>query len=216
MDKMKMIWLLMCIAWGTGIFSQLALGELFREIRRGNSLTRQIKLKFASCKKLDIQVNNTEVFVEKLMDNYRVCGFSLTGLGNVVHIMAYVCILLGLLGVYMFRETPPEMLMIGGLAAACFCMLKVVACLVDAPEHMGRIKVELVDSLENYSKGDSDRLEEEMKTLEEEPVAQKHFTKEAGSEFQKMSKSFQKISARREKSEADEALIKEILEEYLT
>lgn len=216
MGEMKILWILMCAISTVGILSQVWLVHVNIEMINGNSLTRQIKLKYATCKKLGVTVNNTQVFVEKLFDNYRTCGLSLTGMGNIIQITMYICILLGLVGAYVYRQEVPQLIMIVGLSVACFCLLKVVALLVDADERFSREKVELIDSLENYNKSCDAELEQELERIQqEEPLVKKHFSKEAESEFQKMSVSFAKIAERQDKPAMDEALIREILEEYL-
>lgn len=230
MEEMKIIWVIMCVVCTVGILSQILLVHIMQEMHKGNALTRQIKLKFATCRKLDIQINNTDAFVEKMMDNYRKFGMSLRMIACIVDVTAYVCILLGLFGMYLMRSSVPELVMIAGLSVACFCMLRVTAILVDGREGVWRLKVELVDSLENYSRNLSTDLAEEIKRIEkEEPIAQKHFSKEAESEFNKMNKSFEKIMQERGREKAaqpvgkeeqrmqeQESVIMEVLEEYLS
>ncbi len=234
MEEMKIIWVIMCVVCTVGILSQILLVHIMQEMHKGNALTRQIKLKFATCRKLDIQINNTDAFVEKMMDNYRKFGMSLRMIACIVDVMAYVCILLGLFGMYLMRSSVPELVMIAGLSVACFCMLRVTAILVDGREGVWRLKVELVDSLENYSRNLSTDLAEEIKCIEkEEPIAQKHFSKEAESEFNKMNKSFEKIMQERgreknreeagqavgkeeQRKQEQESVIMEVLEEYLS
>lgn len=200
MQELKAIWIIMCVFCTAGILSQILFIHTMLDLKKGNAVVRQIKLKFATCRKLEIQINNTQVFVEKMMDGYRKFGMPLRMLASAADAAAHICILLGLIGMYISRNSVPELVMIAGLSAACFCMLRVITILVDGRESIYRLTAELVDSLENYGRSDN-------AIPDEEPVTQKHFSREAESEFNKMNKTFDRLM--------QENVIMEVIEEYL-
>lgn len=204
MEAMKFMWIFMCGLSTLGILSQIWLVHIIQTARRGNSLTRQIDLKYSTCKKLEVQINNIEAFVGKMMENYRHCGLPLRAIASFADACAYGCVLLGLIGMYICKEDTAQLVMVAGLGFACFCMLRVVTIMVDGREGLFCLKTEIVDSLENYSRGIA------MEGFEAEPVANKRFSREAQKELTKMNKSFDSIMQQNR-----EKIIREVLQEYL-
>ncbi|MGN0480222.1 MAG: hypothetical protein ACI4EV_01475 [Lachnospiraceae bacterium] len=204
MEIMKVIWIAMCVLSTLGILSQVWIVHIIQKARQGSPLTKQIDLKYATCRKLDVQINNIQAFVGKMIDNYRAAGLPLRIIASFVEVCAYSCVLLGLLGMYLLKGDTTQMVTVAGLGFACFCMLRVVAIMVDGKEGLLRLQLEIVDSLENYGRGI------EMQGMEKEPVAKKKFSRSAESEFNKMNKSFDKIMQQNK-----DKVIMEVLEEYL-
>lgn len=75
-----------------GIVSRFFLSLIYRSLQRdiGNlpapkkRILKQIKLKYESCDKLDMQICNTEAFVRKNLCEYGVCGISLRAIEKIL------------------------------------------------------------------------------------------------------------------------------------
>lgn len=75
-----------------GIMSRFFLSLIYRGLQRdiGNmpvprkKILKQIKLKYESCDKLDMQICNTEAFVRKNLCEYRVCGITLRAIEKIL------------------------------------------------------------------------------------------------------------------------------------
>lgn len=212
MEIMKGLWIGMCVIVTLGLLSQVWIVHIIAQARQGNPLTKQIDLKFSTCRKLDIQINNIPAFVEKMIDGYRHFGLPLRLIASFADVCAYFCGLLGLVGMYFLDGNMTQMFTVAGLGLACFCMLRVVTIMVDGREGLDRLAVEIVDSLENYSRGIA------MEGMQDEPMPQKKFSREANREVNKMNKSFDRIMQENRGRAGDannERIIKEVLEEYL-
>lgn len=90
-----------------GIMSRFFLSLIYRGLQRdiGNMPTpkkkilKQIKLKYESCDKLDMQISNTEVFVRKNLCEYRVCGISLRAIEKILGQAMFFGVLIGVTAV---------------------------------------------------------------------------------------------------------------------
>ena len=59
-----------------------------------NKLVKQMKLKFETFYKLKIGVNNVDIFVDKYVYKYKVCGLLLSTWDNVSGLMLVMCLLI--------------------------------------------------------------------------------------------------------------------------
>ncbi len=90
-----------------GIVSRFFLSLIYRGLQRdiGNMPTpkkkilKQIKLKYESCDKLDMQISNTEAFVRKNLCEYRVCGISLRAIEKILGQAMFFGVLIGVTAV---------------------------------------------------------------------------------------------------------------------
>lgn len=58
-------------------------------------LLKQIKLKFESCYRLNLDVNNVEVFIDKYIYRYKICGMNLNTMNHIVDLPALFCVMIG-------------------------------------------------------------------------------------------------------------------------
>lgn len=206
---MKVLWILMLAAFVLGMLSKIIVGSIYGNMTKENTnnpLIKQIRLKYDNCKKLDISINNVNVFVEKSIENYRFCGFSLNGLNNISKEMAYICFALGIINAIIFREDFSAVIFGLGIALLSSIAIKLLEQIVDTENQKRTVIVELVDYLDN-----STVHRESMKDM-----AVKRFSREASNEFNKLNKSFEKIESSGPKTPVDNHILEEILEEYLT
>lgn len=90
-----------------GIVSRFFLSLIYRGLQRdiGNMPTpkkkilKQIKLKYESCDKLDMQISNTEAFVKKNLCEYKVCGISLRAIEKILGQAMFFGVLIGVTAV---------------------------------------------------------------------------------------------------------------------
>ena len=206
---MKVLWVLMLVAFVLGMLSKIIVGSIYESMTRensNNSLVKQIRLKYDNCRKLDIRINNVNVFVEKAMENYRFCGFGLNGLNNISKEMEYICISLGIINAILFRNDFSAVIFGLGIGTLSAIAIRLLDQLVDADNQRRAVIVELVDFLDNTTV--------HRETMKDKAV--KHFSREASTEFNKLNKSYEKIEAKIASSPADTLILEEILEEYLT
>lgn len=86
-----------------GIVSRFFLNLAYRSLLKdiGNLPTprsrilKQIKLKYESCDKLDMQISNTEAFVRKNLYEHRVCGLSLRAIEKILGQAMFFGVLIG-------------------------------------------------------------------------------------------------------------------------
>jgi len=223
---MKVLWVLMLVAFVLGMLSKIIVGSIYGSMTRedsNNSLVKQIRLKYDNCRKLNISINNVDVFVEKSLENYRFCGFSLNGLNNISKEMGYICISLGVLNAIAFRNDFSAVIFGLGIAALSAIAIRLLEQIVDADNQKRIVIVELVDYLDNTNTTvhrdamkDNARKDNAVKDN-----AVKHFSREASTEFNKLNKSFDKIQSTPKLPlplplPVDNRILEDILDEYLT
>lgn len=89
------LWITAMVIWCT-LFNYYS--QLIRDVRCGEykkPLIKQIVIRYDNCKKLNININNIDVFVEKIIDNYEVCGLSIINWEIVAGILEYIIVILG-------------------------------------------------------------------------------------------------------------------------
>lgn len=206
---MKVLWIFMLIAFVVGMLSKVMIASIYASMTKENTenpLIKQIRLKYDNCKKLDISINNVNAFVEKSMENYRICGLSLNGINNISKEMQYICVGLGIINAIVFRQDTSAIVFGLGISLLSCIAIKLLEEIVDTDNQKRSVVVELVDYLDNTSVH-----RDSMKDM-----AVKRFSKEASTEFNKLNKSFEKIESSGAKTPVDNSILEEILEEYLT
>lgn len=86
-----------------GIISRFFLNMAYRSLLKdiGNlptprsKILKQIKLKYESCDKLDMQISNTEAFVRKNLYEHRACGISLRAIEKILGQAMFFGVLVG-------------------------------------------------------------------------------------------------------------------------
>jgi len=206
---MKVLWVLMLVAFVFGMLSKIVVGGILGSMTRensNNSLVKQIRLKYDNCRKLNISINNVNVFVEKALENYRFCGFSLNGLNRISKEMEYICISLGIINAILFRDNFSAVIFGLGIAALSSIAIRLLDQIIDSENQKRAVIVELVDYLDNTTV--------HRESMRDKAV--KHFSRDASTEFNKLNKSFEKIESKSPSSPVDNRILEEILEEYLT
>ena len=126
-----------------------------------NKLVKQMKLKFETFYKLKIGVNNVDIFVDKYVYKYKVCGLLLSTWDNISGLMLIMCLLIApvasILGLIM--KCGEDNILYTFFAGVCSsAVLILVDNLFNIPSKRQLIKLNMKDYLENYLKA---RLEQE-------------------------------------------------------
>lgn len=175
-----------------------------------NKLVKQMKLKFETFYKLKIGVNNVDIFVDKYVYKYKICGILLSTWENLGGLMLMLCLLtapvfsiLGLIlecGEHQILST-----FFTGVCTSAILILVDNLCNISSKRQM--LKLNIKDYLENYLKV---RLEQEA----ENPEAFSQYRAELASSTEKeLSPRLVKKQAKRlEKEEKERQKILELEE----
>ena len=172
---MKIIVVLMAVVFMAGMAIWLFLFkncyEMIQDIRSGTRkvpVIRKAVDKYDDCCKLEIAVNNTEVFVEKIIENEKICGLRMKAWQRIAGMVntdeVYIC---------------------AAVAAMCCVSLHFMDCMADVDGYLKDTVVELVDYLENSGAVRS----------EAGKVMAAKLKGKAASEFMKMNRRYDKICA---------------------
>lgn len=158
-----------------GILSKLVLDigyhRLLKESERigssENKLMKTIRLKFETCYKIKIGVNNVDIFVDKYVYNYKICGISLYTWENLCGQLITLCALIALgggLGAYLTKCG--ENIVLSTLLAGAIAAVLLIAFeyLLNLPGKRTLLRVNMKDYLENNLKA---KLENTYFTPEE-------------------------------------------------
>ena len=131
-----------------------------------NKLIKQMKLKFETFYKLKIGVNNVDIFVDKYVYKYKICGLLLSTWENISGLMLILCLLIApissILGVII--GCGESIILYTFFAGVCTSALLIfVDILFNIPSKRKIIKINIKDYLENYLKV---RLEQEAENPE--------------------------------------------------
>ena len=93
----------MAVVCGVGILSKLAVWISYRRLTKAtenissskNTLTRQLKLKFENCYKLNLNVQNVSVFVDKYLQKYKVLGIRVHTMDRILQSAVIITAILG-------------------------------------------------------------------------------------------------------------------------
>lgn len=162
--------------------------EMIRDIRSGTRkvpVIRKVIDKYDDCKKLDIAVNNAEAFVEKIIENEKICGLRIKAWQRIAGTFKYIIALLGIFSGVFFRGNTDEVYICVAVAAMCCVALHFMGRLADVEGYLKDTVVELVDYLENSGAVRS----------EAGKVMAAKLKGKAASEFVKMNRRYEKIYA---------------------
>lgn len=131
-----------------------------------NKLIKQMKLKFETFYKLKIGVNNVDIFVDKYVYKYKICGLLLSTWENVSGLMLILCLLIApissILGVII--SCGEKIILYTFFSGLCTsALLILVDNLFNIHSKKQIIKINIKDYLENYLKV---RLEQEAENPE--------------------------------------------------
>ena len=159
---MKIIVVLMAVVFMAGMAIWLFLFkncyEMIQDIRSGTRkvpVIRKAVDKYDDCCKLEIAVNNTEVFVEKIIENEKICGLRMKAWQRIAGMVKYGIALLGIFSAVLFKGNTDEVYICAAVAAMCCVSLHFMDCMADVDGYLKDTVVELVDYLENREKYDA-------------------------------------------------------------
>ena len=130
-----------------GSYSQLLADVKYSEFK--TPMMKQIILKYNDCRKLDIKVKNVKAFVEKVIENYEVCGLSPVTWEKLAKCMEYFIVMLATIAAFIMRNQPDAVyacVTVGILAAMA---LHLSGRLADTRRLHKMIVLDMVDYLEN-------------------------------------------------------------------
>lgn len=163
---------------------------MLSDVRQSGFRTPLIKLiikKYMDCRKLDICVRNAEAFVEKNIENNRICGLSYEALEKLARTIEYFIGMLAVVSAFFMRETPEEVYMCFTVGAVAVIALHLFGRLVDIPRLHKILVTELVDYIENSGTLPQMNLEGTAKVS--------RLRGKAYTDFVKMNRSYEKIQA---------------------
>lgn len=138
------------------LFAAAVLSRMIKESENlgtaGSNLLKQIKLKYESCYRLNLQINNVPAFINKYIYNYKVLGISLRGLNSLGDICFLLCALLGMvsgLTMYIYTFTFEKTAFYAALSLIlAFCGF-IWSRLMNINEKSESLTVNIQDYLEN-------------------------------------------------------------------
>lgn len=159
MDKGYFIYIIMGLAF-IGILGKFIIGMVYDGLIKEtenipsskNRLMKQIKLKFENCYKLNLGVNNIELFVDKYLYKYRQCGISMNQWKNLTKEIIFICLVLNLGGAaYELASGRDFRIIVWNLmlGLGVICLLLLTEQVVDLRHKQEVIKVNIIDYLEN-------------------------------------------------------------------
>lgn len=191
---MKLVMMAMAAMFIAGMAAWLILFRnyyaLIWDIRHGaykTPLIKQIIIKYINCKKLDLNIMNVKVFVEKNIENYSVYRLTFSGWEKLAKAMEGLIVMIAVVAVCIFRDMAEVRYiceMVGLLAALA---LHLCGWLTDTAGMHRALVVETVDYLENSG----NILEQSMAYS----ATMDKLTGRAAAEFEKMSRRYEQIQA---------------------
>lgn len=200
-----------------GLISRLILvfscRKLLKEAENmGNSSHETLVLmknKYENCIRVNRGIRNTEVFVEKYLHKYQAGGTSLRRMGNITYEMILCAIILGCVGgVGAFFESMEIFYIVLYPASAVLMamLLLFFEAFLETDGKLEQIKITIVDYLENTM---TPRLQLQTAGFQNYRAAEAAYAPLAGDEAREVSVALQWDSAE------EEALVKEVLEDFL-
>jgi hypothetical protein len=163
--------------------------QMINDIRSGTRkvpVIRKVVEKYDDCKKLDIAVNNAKAFVEKIMENEKICGLRLKEWERLAGSFKYMIVMLGIWFALVMKDNFEEIYICTGITAMSVVALHLMGMLTDVKGYLSDTVVELVDYLEN-----SGELRSEAGRVKSAKLKG-----EAASEFMKLNRRYEKICAK--------------------
>lgn len=131
-----------------------------------NKKLQHIKMKFSTCYKLKIGVNNVDTFVDKNVLKYRFCGILLSTWDNFCGLILFISLLIvpiiTVFGVS-FDCGQDQIMLTGAVGISECALLIIVDKLFNVPGKKRMLRLNLLDYLENFCKV---RLEQEASNPE--------------------------------------------------
>lgn len=141
--SMKIIVVLMAVVFMAGMAIWLFLFkncyEMIQDIRSGTRkvpVIRKAVDKYDDCCKLEIAVNNTEVFVEKIIENEKICGLRMKAWQRIAGMVKYGIALLGIFSAVLFKGNTDEVYICAAVAAMCCVSLHFMDCMSDVDGYL--------------------------------------------------------------------------------
>lgn len=218
----------MAVFCAVGILSKLAVWISYRRLTKAtenmaeskNTLTRQLKLKFENCYKLNLNVQNVPVFVDKYLQKYKVCGIRVHTANQILQASLLVNLLLGVISCAAVFLTELELRLIVLYAASTVCavlVLYLVDYLLDINDKREMVVTNLQDYLENTL---TNRLQHEYGEEEKrEVLPEKETAKLLDQGKAQTAATRLKVKKQRQPKKDsidEEEVIREILREFLT
>lgn len=162
--------------------------EMIHDIRSGTRkvhIIRKVVEKYDDCRKLEIAVNNVEAFVEKIIENEKICGLRIKAWRRLAGTFKYVIAMMGIFSGILLKGNTDEIYICAAVAAMCCVALHFMDRLTDVDGYLKDTVIELVDYLENSGA---------VRSQAGKVMAAKLKGK-AASEFIKMNRRYEKICA---------------------
>lgn len=195
-----------------------------------NKLIKQMKLKFENCYKLNLGVNNVNIFVDKYMYKHKVRGISMYQLHRIPIVLGWLCAAVGVVsGLICYVEgysvkigSSYEIYGIGAILS-----LKLAEVILDTGHKKNIVYTNLIDffenSLQNHLTHDMVNIgavtEEEREALEDIPVIRETKKDKEENEiflrYNKKDKSKKTDSLEESQSNA-EAIIEDVISQFLS
>ncbi len=221
----------MIVICGAGVISKLAVWISYRRLTKAteniaaskNALTRQLKLKFENCYKLNLNVQNVPAFVDKYLQSYKVCGIRVHTANRILPSAAFLTAVLGAAAAffsYWLDMGARQIVFYGAVSALGVLILGFAASFLDIRDNREMAVTNLQDYLENKL---TNRLQHEYddgaaKNLVEEKEAV-NLLKQGKAQTAAASLKIKKPKAEKKPKDDsinEEEVIREILREFLT
>jgi len=155
---------------GLGLLVRLIVNLVYKHLVKAsdspgeskNKMVKHLKLKFETCYKLKIGVNNVDTFVDKNVLRYRFCGILLSTWDNFCgQVLFLVLLLVPICAVFgtVFQCGQDQILLTGSVGILASAVLILVDKSINIPSKKRMLRLNLLDYLENFCKV---RLEQEV------------------------------------------------------
>jgi len=158
--------------------------RLLADVRNGvwsEPLIKQVIVRYDNCKKLDLMVHNVDVFVEKIIENDKKCGFTIRQWGLIANSLEYVALLAGIASLLTEYQQSKQAGFIAILILGAILILHELAHLWSKKMILRTLIVELADYLENSTE------------IREQACVISKLHGESANEFAKLRKNYKKI-----------------------
>ncbi len=226
----KSLLYVMAVVCAVGILSKLAVWISYRRLMKAtenmaaskNPLTRQLKLKFENCYKLNLNVQNVPVFVDKYLQKYKVFGIRVHTANRILQTALLLSAAIGVAactGVIWFEMEMKMLVLYGSMAILSVLVMYLMEYILDINDKKEIAVTNLQDYLENVL---TNRLHHEY---EDEPGKELVNEKEAAGLLKqgKAQTAATKLKVKKSKTKKpksdsidEEEVIREILREFLT
>lgn len=194
-----------------GVVSRIRLSFICRKLEKeadniassGNELMMQIKKKYENSMLLNKKIPNTRAFVEKHLRRYQTGKITLRGLGSMnCEMMLCVMILgcVGGLGAFFYGQSVEKIVLYPAAAVLNVLLLLFCEIFLETESRMENVRISIVDYLENTVQNRSGILEETVCRPSPETAAVKE----------------EKKPDLKWNTPEDEALVRQVLEEYFS